>query len=403
MQQAQLPTLPPAPPPHHAPHADALTSTAPVLVAVFVPHCGLPAGEIMCLAGSCPELGGWDPAAARPLTPGAGGSWTGEVWLPPGQHSFKLVVVLQGELGEIWEGGKDRTLRVPHLGALSPSSGPALAATCRWGDTAGTVLRVSPAMDQQRLKAAALAACKRAADLAKKQKMLAARLEGLVHEMEGSEERIASRRGDVEALEVEALSAQLDTLQGGQRVQAPRSTHLHSPPKQGNLQALGPAQPDLAATQEAVHLQAHEQQHGQHAAVTPQSGQPAHVLATSSGYEQQQQVQQVRQVQQQQQQQDKQPAAQGVSAAGAPPPQHAVHLVASPHDGCMHFSFAASAATAGSSVPAAPSAFDLARQQLMHLLPSEAQAQLQRDGTPPGEQQATAQHSDHHGPLRVPS
>lgn len=58
----------------------------PVLVAVTVPNCRLGSGEELRLVGDSPELGGWELAAAPPLSRSPDGS-TWQVVLPlmPGE------------------------------------------------------------------------------------------------------------------------------------------------------------------------------------------------------------------------------------------------------------------------------------------------------------------------------
>lgn len=103
----------------------------PVRVSLSVPDCRLAFGEHLRVVGSCAELGGWNAAAAPMLNWSEGDTWTAAVALPPGQHTFKLVIVRQ-DGSQIWEDGQDRSVQLART----------LAArlTCRFGDTASTQL-----------------------------------------------------------------------------------------------------------------------------------------------------------------------------------------------------------------------------------------------------------------------
>jgi hypothetical protein len=123
-----------------APTAQALAGTS--VVSVSVPDCALQFGEHLRLVGSCAELGAWDAAAAPMLTWQEGNNWTADLALPPGQHSFKLVVV-RGDGGQQWENGGNRELSVPAMGGTAPT----LRAVCRFGDTAAmAVEELAPAV-----------------------------------------------------------------------------------------------------------------------------------------------------------------------------------------------------------------------------------------------------------------
>lgn len=83
------------------------------------------------MVGGCPELGSWDANAAPMLAWSEGDCWVGAMTLPPGDLSFKLVVV-RSDGGQRWEDGGDRLLQV--------SERSMLRATCRFGDTSNTAL-----------------------------------------------------------------------------------------------------------------------------------------------------------------------------------------------------------------------------------------------------------------------
>ena len=111
-------------------------------VAFAAPACHLQFGEHLRVVGSCPQLGGWDPAAAPALEWGEGDTWTGSLALPPGQHAFKLVVVRRD--GSVhWEAGADRGLLLLPQAAAGGSSDsgqatattPLLSVACVFGDT----------------------------------------------------------------------------------------------------------------------------------------------------------------------------------------------------------------------------------------------------------------------------
>jgi hypothetical protein len=126
--------------------ASAAATSKPVGVAVEVPDCPLRFGEHLRMVGDCEELGAWDATAAPSLVWQEGHSWVGELSVPPGPHSFKLVV-LRGDGGQYWEEGENRTLLVPV--PASAATSPAVRAVCRFGATADTsVTELAPAKKQ---------------------------------------------------------------------------------------------------------------------------------------------------------------------------------------------------------------------------------------------------------------
>lgn len=105
--------------------------TAPVRVSLSVPECRLAFGEHLRVVGSCAELGGWRVETAPSLVWQEGDNWTAAVALPPGDHTFKLVIVRQDN-SQVWEDGGDRSLQLART--------PAARVTCRFGDTSSTQL-----------------------------------------------------------------------------------------------------------------------------------------------------------------------------------------------------------------------------------------------------------------------
>lgn len=155
--------------------------SAPVRVSLSVPECRLAFGEHLRVVGSCAELGGWRVEAAPSLVWQEGDNWTAAVALPPGDHTFKLVIVRQDN-SQIWEDGGDRSLQLART--------PAARVTCRFGDTSSTQLEAGrsgqPSGSLQPVQEAADAAAARVAelqrgvaDLTKRKQQLAARLAGL--------------------------------------------------------------------------------------------------------------------------------------------------------------------------------------------------------------------------------
>lgn len=139
-------------------------SEAGILATAFrVTECHVQPGEHLRVVGSCTELGEWDVAAAPALTWQPGNSWAADLVLPPGSHSFKLVVVRQD--GSFWwEEGANRELPAPCLAAGTP-----VAITCQWGKPAATTVAADPAQ----LQAAADAAAARLAVLQEEKQQLA--------------------------------------------------------------------------------------------------------------------------------------------------------------------------------------------------------------------------------------
>lgn len=73
-------------------------------------------GQNIYLVGNLPQLGGWDPEAALPLTPDAYPTWSASLALEPGQEvEFKFIKRSQGG-GVVWESGPNRTWAVPAQG-----------------------------------------------------------------------------------------------------------------------------------------------------------------------------------------------------------------------------------------------------------------------------------------------
>ncbi|KAI7835251.1 hypothetical protein COHA_010847, partial [Chlorella ohadii] len=118
----------------------------PVLVAFRVPACALAFGEHLRVVGGCAELGAWDAAKAPALGWAAGDNWAAAVAVPPGEHSFKLVIVRQ-DGSTYWEDGSDRSLSVAASGPPAARGTPALRATCRFGDTTATGVELEAAAE----------------------------------------------------------------------------------------------------------------------------------------------------------------------------------------------------------------------------------------------------------------
>lgn len=124
-------------------HAGGPADTIPV--SFEVPHCQLAHGDHLRVVGSCPALGAWHVGAAPALEWRAGHRWAATLALPPGRHSFKLVLV-RADGSTAWEVGADRALRIPDLAGAPAGAAPLLAVTCaRFGGTEQTALRVDGA------------------------------------------------------------------------------------------------------------------------------------------------------------------------------------------------------------------------------------------------------------------
>jgi alpha-amylase len=88
--------------------------------AAFGVHATTEWGENIRLVGDLPQLGGWDPAAALPLSSADYPVWKREVTLPPGtRFEYKYLRVRDGQSGVTWESGANRTATVPSGGVLT--------------------------------------------------------------------------------------------------------------------------------------------------------------------------------------------------------------------------------------------------------------------------------------------
>ncbi|MCT2585511.1 carbohydrate-binding module family 20 domain-containing protein [Actinophytocola gossypii] len=82
-------------------------------------------GQNVYVVGNVPELGGWDPAAAAPLTTGTGTypRWHGAGVLPANTDVEYKFVIRQDGQPVIWETGANRTLRTPASGQVTVDGG----------------------------------------------------------------------------------------------------------------------------------------------------------------------------------------------------------------------------------------------------------------------------------------
>jgi hypothetical protein len=119
-------------------------------VAFVVPECHLIFGERLVLVGSCQQLGAWDPKAAPALNWQAGDTWSAQVRMPPGNHTFKLCVLRQ-DGAWFFEEGPDRELEVPvGAAAVAAKAGTGLLVTCRFGDAVATDITLATPADLAR-------------------------------------------------------------------------------------------------------------------------------------------------------------------------------------------------------------------------------------------------------------
>ncbi|PSC70071.1 DNA ligase [Micractinium conductrix] len=199
------------------PGAGAAPPPAPVPVSFVVPHCKLAFGEGLRLLDSA-------------------------VQLPPGEHSFKLVIT-RADGSVHWEEGGDRRLCVPEL-AAGAAARPLLHATCwRFGDTGATGVEV----DRQQLQAVADAAAARVADLTRRRAELAAQLEHLEAEVVESEARIAAAAADAERVASVELQRHLGHgLQRQERMEAAAAAAELRAQCRGTGAAAAAAPPALA-------------------------------------------------------------------------------------------------------------------------------------------------------------
>lgn len=78
----------------------------------------LAAGETLCIAGSAPELGSWNPARAKALRRAKDGTFVGEIPLAAGVYEWKLVVRTKDGAPK-WENGGNRSLLVERTGEVT--------------------------------------------------------------------------------------------------------------------------------------------------------------------------------------------------------------------------------------------------------------------------------------------
>lgn len=92
---------------------------APVTEVAFVCTMeGTKPGDTVCVAGSSPELGTWDPAKAVPLRTGSSTfpSWIGSIRIPSGTPLQFKFIVRRADGGVQWEAGPDILWTVPAEG-----------------------------------------------------------------------------------------------------------------------------------------------------------------------------------------------------------------------------------------------------------------------------------------------
>ena len=78
----------------------------------------LAAGETLCIAGSAPELGSWNPARAKSLRRAKDGTFVGEIPLAAGAYEWKLVVRPKHGAPR-WESRGNRALLVDRAGEVA--------------------------------------------------------------------------------------------------------------------------------------------------------------------------------------------------------------------------------------------------------------------------------------------
>ncbi len=78
-------------------------------------------GQNVYLVGNLAELGGWNAAAAIPLTTGAGSYpvWTGAVQLPPNTPIQYKYVIKNPDGSVVWESGANRSTVTPPTGTFT--------------------------------------------------------------------------------------------------------------------------------------------------------------------------------------------------------------------------------------------------------------------------------------------
>ncbi|MFF4341692.1 carbohydrate-binding module family 20 domain-containing protein [Kitasatospora sp. NPDC001540] len=78
-------------------------------------------GQNVYLTGNLAELGGWNPAAAVPLTTGSGSypTWTAALQLPPNTPVEYKYLIKNPDGSVVWEGGANRTVTTPPTGTFT--------------------------------------------------------------------------------------------------------------------------------------------------------------------------------------------------------------------------------------------------------------------------------------------
>ncbi|KAH0792180.1 4-alpha-glucanotransferase DPE2 [Histomonas meleagridis] len=84
------------------------------ILCTFCAHCGVVGrSRNICVVGSIPELGQWNPKSAIPLEPSADLQWSKEIAIPPSQFPFEFKFIASEEPESVvWETHENRTATI---------------------------------------------------------------------------------------------------------------------------------------------------------------------------------------------------------------------------------------------------------------------------------------------------
>lgn len=110
---------------------------------IVLKNCELSFGDTVKVVGESDLFGSWSSDQAPELQWKEGHDWQANLDVPPGDCTFKLVIVSSGG-GAQWETGDNRSIRVP-----ADASGGQVTIMCHFNQTSSTEVQVTPAAAAQ--------------------------------------------------------------------------------------------------------------------------------------------------------------------------------------------------------------------------------------------------------------